>query len=154
MTDLCPRCEIDVEDWEHVWSCNDNEKSEYDVLIKTLIVLEKKFKDSGDEKRYKIVKTLAKEIVIFMTTPFNVLILGGHGTSISRRNLGKLLFNIRTDIWLEKCSKISEIEKGKGVTMVDKKRKREDQSDVTTEISLEDGSEEKTNTLKKVQISI
>ncbi|PKB98304.1 hypothetical protein RhiirA5_431596 [Rhizophagus irregularis] len=71
MTDLCPRCEIDVEDWEHVWSCNDNEKSEYDVLIKTLIVLEKKFKDSGDEERYKIVKTLAKEIVIFMTTPFN-----------------------------------------------------------------------------------
>ncbi|PKC67382.1 hypothetical protein RhiirA1_458509 [Rhizophagus irregularis] len=121
MTDLCPRCEIDVEDWEHVWSCNDNEKSEYDVLIKTLIVLEKKFKDSGDEERYKIVKTLAKEIVIFMTTPFNVLILGG-----------------QTDIWLERCSKISEIEKGKGVTMVDKKRKREDQSDVTTEILLED----------------
>ncbi|PKY56545.1 hypothetical protein RhiirA4_476927 [Rhizophagus irregularis] len=59
--------------------------------------------------------------------------------------------NIRTDIWLERCSKISEIEKGKGITMVDKKRKREDQSDVTTEISLEDGSEEKTNTLKKVQ---
>ncbi|PKB95636.1 hypothetical protein RhiirA5_436346 [Rhizophagus irregularis] len=46
--------------------------------------------------------------------------------------------NIRTDIWLERCSKISEIGKGKGVTMVDKKRKREDQLDVLTEISLED----------------
>ncbi|PKY56544.1 hypothetical protein RhiirA4_476926 [Rhizophagus irregularis] len=56
MTDLCPRYEIDVEDWEHVWSCNDNEKSEYDVLIKTLIVLEEKFKDSGDEERYKLLK--------------------------------------------------------------------------------------------------
>uniref|UniRef100_U9TGA0 Uncharacterized protein n=1 Tax=Rhizophagus irregularis (strain DAOM 181602 / DAOM 197198 / MUCL 43194) TaxID=747089 RepID=U9TGA0_RHIID len=92
--------------------------TEYDVLIKTLIVLEEKFKDSGDEERYKLLKRWPRK----------------YGTSISRRNLGKLLFNIRTDIWLEKCSKISEIEKGKGVTMVDKKRKREDQSDVTTEI--------------------
>ncbi|PKB97137.1 hypothetical protein RhiirA5_433673 [Rhizophagus irregularis] len=55
--------------------------------------------------------------------------------SSSRRNLGKLLFKYKNGY---RCNKISEIEKGKGVTMVGKKRKREDQLDVSTEISLED----------------
>ncbi|PKY26102.1 hypothetical protein RhiirB3_389284 [Rhizophagus irregularis] len=115
------RCESVAEDWEHIWSCDDNEKSEYEILIDTLVATEEKFKDL-DEERHKIVRTLAKEIVDFMITPSNILIIG------KRQMLEEIwescYLNIRSGIWIQRCEKINEIEKGKGVTKGDKKRKR------------------------------
>ncbi|PKB98794.1 hypothetical protein RhiirA5_430797 [Rhizophagus irregularis] len=120
-TNICMRCESVAEDWEHIWSCDDNEKSEYEILIDTLVATEEKFKDL-DEERHKIVRTLAKEIVDFMITPSNILIIG------KRQMLEEIwescYLNIRSGIWIQRCEKINEIEKGKGVTKGDKKRKR------------------------------
>ncbi|RGB25721.1 hypothetical protein C1646_771361 [Rhizophagus diaphanus] len=76
ITDLFPRCELKVEDWEHIWSCHDNEKSEYDVLIGTFVEMEEKYKNQGDEEKFKTVRTLVKDIMTFMMTPSKVLILG------------------------------------------------------------------------------
>ncbi|CAB4475077.1 uncharacterized protein OCT59_009092 [Rhizophagus irregularis] len=83
------RCESVAEDWEHIWSCDDNEKSEYEILIDTLVATEEKFKDL-DEERHKIVRTLAKEIVDFMITPSNILIIG---SQLRIRELTRGIFN-------------------------------------------------------------
>ncbi|RGB40084.1 hypothetical protein C1646_753772 [Rhizophagus diaphanus] len=68
----------------------DNQKSEYDILIRTLIDIEEKFKEQGDEDSYKNVKTLAKEIVNFMGMPSKVLLLGGQSRL---REITRGLFN-------------------------------------------------------------
>ncbi|PKY54259.1 hypothetical protein RhiirA4_472961 [Rhizophagus irregularis] len=100
-----------VEDWEHtIWSCDDNEKTEYDILMDL------------DNEKYKIVRILAKEIVNFFNASSNILI-------IERQLLEEIwencYLNIRSGIWLQRCSKkVNGIENRKGVTKGDKKRKR------------------------------
>lgn len=74
IVDVCPRCSKESETWEHMWSCDDNEMSEYDVLIRTLINTEEKYK--GDAEKYKAVRTLAKEIVSFIEEDSVILIVG------------------------------------------------------------------------------
>ncbi|PKC63499.1 hypothetical protein RhiirA1_463663 [Rhizophagus irregularis] len=69
ITDICARCEKEVESWEHIWSCSENSKSEYDVLIDTLIEIENKYNTPEEEVNYKIIRALAKEIVTFMMVP-------------------------------------------------------------------------------------
>ncbi|PKK67774.1 hypothetical protein RhiirC2_783091 [Rhizophagus irregularis] len=39
--------ESEVEDWEHIWIYDDNDKSEYEILLDTLITTEKKLKGFG-----------------------------------------------------------------------------------------------------------
>lgn len=81
ITDICARCENEVESWEHIWSCSENSKSEYDVLIDTLIEIENKYNTPEEEVNYKIMRTLAKEIVTFMMAPSTILILGNQKRS-------------------------------------------------------------------------
>ncbi|PKY59159.1 hypothetical protein RhiirA4_481674 [Rhizophagus irregularis] len=54
------KCESEVEDWEHIWICDDNDKPEYEILIDTLISTEEKLKDL-DKEKYKSVRILAKK---------------------------------------------------------------------------------------------
>lgn len=71
----CPRCGRESETWEHVWICEDNDVSEYDVLIRTLIELEEYTKINNEDK-YTEIKVLAKEVVNFMNDNSKILILG------------------------------------------------------------------------------
>ncbi|GBC28562.2 hypothetical protein GLOIN_2v1805149 [Rhizophagus irregularis DAOM 181602=DAOM 197198] len=146
LTDVCLRCESEVEDWEHIWICDDNDKSEYEILLDTLITTEEKLKDL-DKEKYKSVRILAKEMVNFLNTPSNILIIGNQlrirelTRGIFNNELYKLCnskqerqlleeiwencyLNIRSGIWLQRCEKANEIDKRKGVTKNDKKRKR------------------------------
>uniref|UniRef100_U9UVX6 Uncharacterized protein n=1 Tax=Rhizophagus irregularis (strain DAOM 181602 / DAOM 197198 / MUCL 43194) TaxID=747089 RepID=U9UVX6_RHIID len=145
ITDICARCEKEVESWEHIWSCSENSKSEYDVLIDTLIEIENKYNTPEEEVNYKIIRTLAKEIVTFMMAPSTILILGNQKRSRevtrelfndglykicndkSERRIieevwGKFYLKVRQEIWLDRCNKINEIEKSKSITKLDKKR--------------------------------
>ncbi|CAG8620006.1 476_t:CDS:2, partial [Rhizophagus irregularis] len=113
---------------------NENSKSEYDVLIDTLIEIENKYNTPEEEVNYKIIRTLAKEIVTFMMAPSTILILGNQKRSRevtrelfndglykicndkSERRIieevwGKFYLKVRQEIWLDRCNKINEIEK-------------------------------------------
>lgn len=74
IVDECPRCGKESETWEHVWSCGDNEVSEMEVLLSTLIDIEEKYRTIHDEK-YKTMRLIAKEIMIFMREDSKILIL-------------------------------------------------------------------------------
>lgn len=64
IVDECPRCGKESETWEHVWICEDNDVSEYDVLIRMLIDMEEYYKTSNENK-YRAIRILVKEIVNF-----------------------------------------------------------------------------------------
>ncbi|GBB96289.1 hypothetical protein RclHR1_02720004 [Rhizophagus clarus] len=46
-TPICPRCEDEIETWDHIWTCNQNELNIKDVIENTIIEIEKKYITNG-----------------------------------------------------------------------------------------------------------
>ncbi|PKY33618.1 hypothetical protein RhiirB3_452668 [Rhizophagus irregularis] len=145
LTDVCLRCESEVEDWEHIWICDDNDKSEYEILLDTFITTEEKLKDL-DKEKYKSRERNGKFFKYSIQYINNRKSITNYGIreltkGIFNNELYKLCnskqerqlleeiwencyLNIRSGIWLQRCEKANEIDKRKGVTKNDKKRKR------------------------------
>ncbi|CAB4485591.1 unnamed protein product [Rhizophagus irregularis] len=134
-----------VEDWEHIWICDDNDKSEYEILLDTFITTEEKLKDL-DKEKYKSRERNGKFFKYSIQYINNRKSITNYGIreltkGIFNNELYKLCnskqerqlleeiwencyLNIRSGIWLQRCEKANEIDKRKGVTKNDKKRKR------------------------------
>ncbi|PKK59994.1 hypothetical protein RhiirC2_793996 [Rhizophagus irregularis] len=90
--DLCPRCEKEPETWEHIWICENNDTTEYDVFIKLMIEIEEEYKngDNEDLVKFKALRILNAELAFFMQEKSKVLILG----SLTKvREITRGLFN-------------------------------------------------------------
>ncbi|GES91125.1 hypothetical protein GLOIN_2v1827388 [Rhizophagus clarus] len=44
---ICPRCEEEIETWDHIWTCNQNEFNIKDVIENTIIEIEKNYITNG-----------------------------------------------------------------------------------------------------------
>jgi hypothetical protein len=52
-----------IENWDHVWICENNRLNEEEILLDTLIELENEYKDEKDKgDLYKAIRTIAREI--------------------------------------------------------------------------------------------
>ncbi|PKK65988.1 hypothetical protein RhiirC2_715180 [Rhizophagus irregularis] len=144
------RCEKEPETWEHIWICENNDMTEYDVFIKSMIEIEEEYKngDNKDLAKFKALRILNAGLALFMQDKSKVLILD---SQIKVREITRGLFNnklydltrnkierqvvdeiwersflnIRKWLWLNRCNEVEVIEKTKGVSKTLKKRKRD-----------------------------
>ncbi|CAB4381121.1 unnamed protein product [Rhizophagus irregularis] len=144
------RCEKEPETWEHIWICENNDTTEYNVFIKSLIEIEEEYKngDNEDLVKFKALRILNGELASFMQEKSKVLILGSltkireitrglfnnklydfTQNKIERQVVDEIwersFLNIRKLLWLKRCSEVEVIEKLKGVSKLQKKRKRD-----------------------------
>ncbi|POG65603.1 hypothetical protein GLOIN_2v1781566 [Rhizophagus irregularis DAOM 181602=DAOM 197198] len=111
---MCPRCNEDIEDWEHIWVCEANE-FEIDELIRKSI--------------YEFELKLQKEV---MDQQSQVL--------IGKKRFWELL----RGVYNEKCEVVAELEKERGLEKRDlRKRKESPTKDDDDGIEIESNNKNK-----------
>uniref|UniRef100_U9TGH3 Uncharacterized protein n=1 Tax=Rhizophagus irregularis (strain DAOM 181602 / DAOM 197198 / MUCL 43194) TaxID=747089 RepID=U9TGH3_RHIID len=112
----CPRCIVEIETWEHIWSCGNNGSYTEN-------------EDANEIKEFK------ENLVDISTGRSNIMILHNMIREITRGIINEKWMNvyifdlyltkIQEHIWKERCNETTEIEKQMGI-FKDLKRKKRD----------------------------
>jgi hypothetical protein len=147
----CVRCYsnitqiYEIENWDHIWCCCENETTETEIIYRTLEELEDQYKGE-DAKMYIILRKLNLEITKFLTGISRIFKgfkrirevtrglvnrnLHNIGVTKEERKLidiifEKIYFNIRNFIWLKRCDMVIEWEKSQNIKNSSKRNYKE-----------------------------
>lgn len=70
---LCIRCEEEIETWDHVWLCSNNELG-INVIIKSLIEIEKEYKECNNMDKWELCKKINADFVAICNEPSRIII--------------------------------------------------------------------------------
>jgi ribonuclease HI len=129
----CPRCKRAKENWNHVWICVDNKKSIFQIMEEEISKIERKVKELERFKNEHNWKNIIMKIVkedsencaygikahdIIRGLVIKDLYLGKEDKQYKQlivnlvENIGE---RMKKEIWNERCKKIVELEKEKGM---------------------------------------
>jgi hypothetical protein len=74
-TDKCIRCgKIEIEDWEHIWICEDNEFSIDDIIRESPYKFEQILNDSNQSEELEILRNYNCEFINIIESPSRILL--------------------------------------------------------------------------------
>ncbi|CAB4494021.1 unnamed protein product [Rhizophagus irregularis] len=143
----CPRCIVEIETWEHIWSCRKNgiynESKLFSDSIEEICDYVMMDEDANEIKEFK------ENLMDISTNRSNIMILHNMIREITRGIINEKWMNvcknssfktilrdifdlyltkIQEHIWKERCNEMTEIEKQMGI-FKDLKRKKRDADD-------------------------
>src|SRR5437762_14030491 len=142
---MCPRCDKEEEDWKHIWTCESNTISIREAIIDALIKYEDELIKQDKEEKAIVMNKIAKKFISFLQEESEVLIRRTKEWELVRGIYNENLTKITKDksekeiiwemwkkcyeeikaIWIERCEVIEQIERERGITNYDKRKKRD-----------------------------
>ncbi|RGB22408.1 hypothetical protein C1646_748526 [Rhizophagus diaphanus] len=147
--DKCRRCKKnEIESWEHIWVCEDNEKSLEDIAQETIYIFEETLIKKERKIDVEILKKFNNDFVRIILEPSKVLLgknrlwevlRGVYNNNLNdltrikeEKSLIKELWNFlynefKNRIWFQRCKEIARLEKIDSIDKRDLKRKRQNE---------------------------
>ncbi|GBC20469.2 hypothetical protein GLOIN_2v1776868 [Rhizophagus irregularis DAOM 181602=DAOM 197198] len=165
----CPRCIIEVETWEHIWSCGNNGVfTEYKLFsdsIEEICVHAMTDEDSNEINKFKenlVDISTGRSMIMPLHNMIREITRGiinekwmnvcknKNFKTILRDIFDLYLTKIQEHIWKERCNEVTEIEKQKGL-FKDLKRKRRDAEDDSEDKETDNTKLENSKNRKKIK---
>lgn len=156
-TDRCIRCgKKEIEDWEHIWLCEDNEFSIDDVIRESPYSFENKLISYNQNEEVEILRNYNCEFINILESKSEILlgksrkwelirgIYNNKFNDLSKDKKEKALIKdlwiftyeeIKKRIWIPRCEEIKRLEEKEQINKSDLKRKREKQDNDINELS-------------------
>ncbi|EXX73798.1 hypothetical protein GLOIN_2v1771092 [Rhizophagus irregularis DAOM 181602=DAOM 197198] len=154
-TDKCIRCgKKEQEDWEHIWTCEDNEFSIDEIIRESPYKFEKILLESNQSEELDILRNYNCEFINIIESPSNILLGKGRKWEVIRgiynnkfndlskekkvKDLIKKLWiftyeEIKKRIWIPRCEEIKRLEDKAQIKKSDLRRKRDGKEILTEE---------------------
>ncbi|GES79573.1 hypothetical protein GLOIN_2v1835445 [Rhizophagus clarus] len=141
---ICPRCDKEEENWEHMWTCSDNEQEIREIVEEAVEIEIKKKKSEKKTDELQIIQDILCPFVDILYDNSNILVKKTREWELLRgifnnrfdlitkkieerliiRQLWETIYDhIKNKIWIKRCNRVNEIEKEKGITKLDKRKK-------------------------------
>uniref|UniRef100_U9UA15 Reverse transcriptase domain-containing protein n=2 Tax=Rhizophagus irregularis TaxID=588596 RepID=U9UA15_RHIID len=140
----CIRCkENEIESWEHIWICNDNESTLNEIIYDSLNLFEQQLKNSNQEENIEILRNFSFDFLNVLESP-SVVLRGKSRIWELIRELWRFTYNeIKNRIWIPRCNEVKRLEEIENIKKADLRKRKNDQEEKLDE----DG--EKINKKKK-----
>ncbi|GET00318.1 hypothetical protein GLOIN_2v1824527 [Rhizophagus clarus] len=150
ISSICPRCEKEEEDWEHIWICEENVFNLREVIEEGIDAEITKLKNEEKKEELKIIQDLlcsfieilyGNSIILSMKTREWELIRGIYNYRYNLitkkkeeqtliKNLWEAIYDhIKEKIWKDRCNTVIRIEKDRGISKLDKRKRSNGNSD-------------------------
>ncbi|GBB84567.1 hypothetical protein RclHR1_11130004 [Rhizophagus clarus] len=144
---ICPRCEKEEETWEHIWKCEENEISLRNTIEDAIYLKCEVLEKEGKNEKVEIIKDILSPfteilfgdsiILIRKTREWELLrgIFNNKFNDITKKKEEQLIIkelwgaiydHIKNTIWIKRCNTVIAIEKDKGISKTDKRRRVEE----------------------------
>ncbi|RIA88402.1 hypothetical protein C1645_739431 [Glomus cerebriforme] len=136
--DKCPRCKLETETWTHVWQCDKNETKIQDIIMEEIdlqieelrkenfIVNENKWRNRIFEIFIKRSNNMDGNYIYheIIKGIFNKQLYEMENNKTIKQKMESLIKNIATKarerIWNQRCNKVIEIKRKRGLMILDK----------------------------------
>ncbi|PKY60337.1 hypothetical protein RhiirA4_483926 [Rhizophagus irregularis] len=140
----CMRCNKDeVENWEHIWVCEDNEFNLNEILHESIYLFEQHLKINNQDENVDILQNYSIEFLNILESPSTVLrgksriwelIRGIYNNRFNQlsykkeeknliKKLWRFMYNgIKNHIWIPRCNEIKRLEEKRNIKKIDLRR--------------------------------
>ncbi|PKC14591.1 kinase-like protein [Rhizophagus irregularis] len=111
----CIRCnKNEVENWEHIWVCEDNEFNLNEILHESIYLFEQHLKTNNQDENVDILRNYSIEFLNILEKEKNVI-----------KTLWRFMYNeIKNRIWIPRCNEIKRLEEKMKIKKADLRRSK------------------------------
>ncbi|PKC71219.1 hypothetical protein RhiirA1_453784 [Rhizophagus irregularis] len=166
--EICPRCNDEIEDWEHIWICEKNEKNLNLILEESALIYRDDLR-KNDPGKFEFFQEIEFNFLDMLNENSSILHNKTRKWELMRgvynkkfNDLGKkkeekeIIFDfwifcyeqIKKEIWNKRCDEVAEMEKEKGLLKKDKRKRKKGKEEIDNE-GNKDNKKQKNDIIKK-----
>ncbi|CAB4439657.1 unnamed protein product [Rhizophagus irregularis] len=161
----CIRCEKkEVENWEHIWICEDNEFNLNEIIYESIHRFEEQLKESNQDENIEILRNYNIEFINILESPSIILrgkskiwelirsIYNNKFNDLTKKkeekNLIKKLWRftykeIKNRIWIPRCDEVKRLEEKADIKKADLRKRKNDSINDLDSVSISDSDKGK-----------